>query len=167
MNTRSEASAPVDTEIVCDLHRHAFDDCGGIPPRTHIAIQAAHRIAALEAGCAGLVAENARLREALSRYEGPNAGTWFYPDGDTSSDACCMDASEVLDERYFDYDGPKTGVFPIERAAALPKIYAAVRAFTDEEKDARDSDDEYEATFHLSEDDARTALRGDREQGGG
>jgi hypothetical protein len=102
-----------------------------------------------------------QLRKALEKYEGPNAGTWYYPEGDTSSDACCHSEYEVLDERYFDYDGPKTGVFSIERAVALPPLYAAVHAFTDAEKDERDSDDEYEVTFHVTADEARAALTGE------
>lgn len=90
-----------------------------------------------------------RLSAALEKYEGPLAGSWFYPEGDRSSDACCLSPHEVLDERYFDWKGPRTGVFPIERAASLPTIYASVRV---------DSDDEYTATFHRTEDEASAAL---------
>lgn len=107
-----------------------------------------------------LEAEVERLRAVVAKYEGVDAGSWFYPDGDRSSDACCHSPEEVLDEIYFHWrDGPKTGVYSIERAAALPKIYAAVRAYSEAEKDERDSDDEYDVTFHLTADEARALLQ--------
>jgi hypothetical protein len=50
-----------DGELVRDLHRHAFDDCGCIPPRTHIAVQAADRLTAL-------LSDVGVLREALEPF---------------------------------------------------------------------------------------------------
>jgi hypothetical protein len=35
-------------ELIQDLHRHAFDDCGGPPPQTHIAVQAANQLEAYQ-----------------------------------------------------------------------------------------------------------------------
>ena len=70
-----------------------------------------------------------------------------------------FDPAEVLDERYFDWHGVRSGVFPIERALRLPDIYAAVRAYSEAEKEARNSDDEYSVTWHLSEEEARAALK--------
>jgi hypothetical protein len=52
-----------DGELVRDLHRHAFDDCGCIPPRTHIAVQAADRLTAI-------LSDVGVLREALAYIAG-------------------------------------------------------------------------------------------------
>jgi hypothetical protein len=53
---------PSDYEMVRDLHRHAFDDCGAVPPVTHIAVQAA---TALQSKDAKILA----LRSALKAVE--------------------------------------------------------------------------------------------------
>jgi hypothetical protein len=66
MNTRSEASAPVIDEGVVERAKDAMVSTLILLKRD-IGIDAIRALAraALEAGCAGLVAENARLREAL------------------------------------------------------------------------------------------------------
>lgn len=101
-------------------------------------------------------AENERdaLRE---KYEGVKAGDWFYPDGDTSSEACCDNVDEVLTERYeAQHDG--SAIYVIERAVKLPDLHVSVRVFSEEEKAARGSDDDYVASLHLTAEEARTAL---------
>lgn len=102
-------------------------------------------------------AEAKALREALKKYESLTAGDWFYPDGQTSEDYCRTSPSEVLDEHY-EVTHDKSGVYVIERALKLPDIYAAVRVFSDEEKDARGSDDDYVDTYHLTREEAEAAL---------
>jgi Lar family restriction alleviation protein len=80
-NTRSEASAPVIDEGVVDIRR-TFDDLLDYAimhtelvehedeaRQSPLVTEAKKAIAALEAGCAGLVAENARLRSALERLD--------------------------------------------------------------------------------------------------
>lgn len=99
----------------------------------------------------------AAMRKALAKYEGVKAGDWFYPDGDTSSDACCDTPEEVLTERYEAQHDP-SAVYVIERAIKLPDIFAAVRVFTEEEKDKRADDEDCAITYHTSREEAEATL---------
>lgn len=83
-------------------------------------------------------------------------GEWFYPEGDHSSDECRHSADEVID--YALEGGAKSQVVCIERATSLPAVYAAVRVFTDAEKDERNSDDDYAYTLFATAEDARASL---------
>jgi hypothetical protein len=83
-------------------------------------------------------------------------GEWFYPEGDHSSDECRFSPDEVID---YALEGENVSrVVAIERAAALPTVYAAVRVYSDAEKDARGSDDEYDYTLFATAEEARAAL---------
>lgn len=118
--------------------------------------QYADRIEALEA-------EVKRLQEELRLIK---RGEWFYLAGDMSSDRCRFSPYEVIDEDWL-YDNRAEGshVIQIEVATHLPDIWCAVRFFTDAEKEARQSDDEYELTEHDSEEAARAALGASHEHG--
>lgn len=83
-------------------------------------------------------------------------GEWFYPEGDHSSDECRFSVDEVIDDALNGLDSDR--VVCIERAVSLPAIYAAVRVWTDAEKDARESDDDYDYTLFATADEARAAL---------
>lgn len=103
---------------------------------------------------AELEAEVARLRKQC----GPE---WFYLAGDMSSDRCRVSPHEVIDEDWlYDNRGEGSAVVQIECATPCPDIWAAVRFFTNEEKDERASDDDYELTEHATEEEARAALKG-------
>lgn len=120
---------------------------------------ALYQIWAFDNGPALLTAAEqvAAMRKALAKYEGVKAGDWFYPDGDTSSEACCDNVDEVLTERYeAQHDG--SAIYVIERAVKLPDLHVSVRVFSEEEKAARGSDDDYVASLHLTAEEARTAL---------
>ncbi len=113
----------------------------------------AKRIAELEA-------ENERLRKAL-------LPEWFYLGDDQSSDQCRDCVYEVIDEDFL-WDNRREGEYVVEITTALrgPTIWAHVKFFTDDEKDARQSDDDYELTEYDSEEAARAALQQkDREDG--
>jgi hypothetical protein len=86
----------------------------------------------------------------------PDAGSWWYPQGETDSEHCSLDPGEVIDDCY----SPRavTQVIPLSRAASLPDVYAAVRVWSDAEKDQRDDDEDYSFTLHNSEAEARAAL---------
>ena len=103
-----------------------------------------------------LEAEVKRLREELCLIK---RGEWFYLAGDMSSDSCRFSPYEVIDEDWL-YNNRAEGshVIQIEVATRLPDIWCAVRFFTDAEKEARQSDDEYELTEHATEEEARAAL---------
>lgn len=94
-------------------------------------------------------------------------GEWFYPEGDHSSDECRFSADEVID--YALEGNHKSQVVCIERAASLPAVYAAVRVYSDAEKDERQSDDGYDYTLFATAEEARAALHpatDTRDQGG-
>jgi hypothetical protein len=83
-------------------------------------------------------------------------GEWFYPEGDHSSDECRFSPDEVID---YALEGEAVSrVVCIERAASLPSVYAAVRVWSDAEKDERQSDDDYDYTLHATAEEARAAL---------
>lgn len=105
-----------------------------------------------------LVEENTRLR----KYVDPE---WFYLAGDMSSDRCWFSVHEVIDEDWL-WDNRAEGfaVVQIETATRCPDIWALVHFFTDEEKDARQSDDEYEIIEFATEAEAKAALASYREK---
>lgn len=83
-------------------------------------------------------------------------GEWFYPEGDHSSDECRFSPDEVID---YALEGESVSrVVAIERAVSLPTVYAAVRVWTDAEKDERGSDDDYDYTLFATAEEARAAL---------
>lgn len=86
------------------------------------------------------------------------AGSWWYPDGDTSSDACMLSPDEVVDSYAEGMAGGESGVFAIERAVALPDVYAAVRVRSDEECEQLDTDEAITFTLHATREAAVEAL---------
>jgi hypothetical protein len=86
------------------------------------------------------------------------AGSWWYPDGDTSSDACMLSPDEVVDSYAEGLIGGETGVFAIERVLSLPDVYAAVRVRTDEECEQCETDDTVLFTLHATREAAEQAL---------
>ena len=111
---------------------------------------------------AALVEANAKLvraREENKHLRKLCQPSWFYLAGDMSSDRCRFSPSEVIDEDWlWDNRGEGSAVVQIECATPCPDMWIAVRFFTNEEKDARDSDDDYELTEHATEAEARATL---------
>ncbi|MEA1083246.1 hypothetical protein SFC76_03150 [Sphingomonas sp. CD22] len=85
------------------------------------------------------------------------AGSWWYPDGDTSSDSCMFSASEVVDHFVEGFDG-RAGVCVIERAVSLPDVYAAVRVLTEDECELLGVDDEVSYTLFATREAAEAAV---------
>lgn len=111
-------------------------------------------LTALSQRIAELEAENARLHKLVQPE-------WFYLAGDMSSDCCRFSVQEVIDEDWlWNNRAEGTAVVQIETAVRCPDIWALVRFFTTEEKDARQSDDDYEITEYASEEAASAALKG-------
>lgn len=85
---------------------------------------------------------------------------WFYYGDDCSSDQCRDSVHECIDEDFlWGNNAEGSHVLEISTATNLPTIWALVRFFTEDEKNARDSDDDYEVTEFASEDEARAALK--------
>lgn len=105
-------------------------------------------------------ADRARIEALEAELSRLKRGEWFYLAGDMSSDKCRFSPYEVIDEDWL-YDNRSEGdrVIEIEVATPLPSIWCAVHFFSNEEKDARQSDDAYEFTEHPTEEAARAALK--------
>jgi hypothetical protein len=89
---------------------------------------------------------------------------WFYYGDDCSSDQCRDSVHECIDEDFlWGNNAEGSHVLEISTATNLPTIWALVRFFTEDEKNARDSDDDYEVTEFASEDEARAALKAAQE----
>ncbi|RIK91739.1 MAG: hypothetical protein DCC73_14850 [Proteobacteria bacterium] len=95
-----------------------------------------------------LLAEVERLQKMVQPQ-------WFYPEGDTSSDACCESVNDVID--YYDLSPGKHYVI-VECATQLPDVHCVVHVFNDEEKAARDDDENWQYVEYPSAADAKTAL---------
>ena len=108
------------------------------------------RIAALEA-------ENADLRKQLHAAK---QAYWFYLGEETASEDCQFSIDDVITESW-GYDNRPEGqhVLLVSGARPVADMWVALRFYTDAEKDARDSDDEYFYTVHATEADARAALQ--------
>ena len=103
-----------------------------------------------------LEAENVKL-QALVRPQ------WFYSADNYDSDSCRYSVGDVLEEDYF-CDRPQTGQHVVEISAGtpLPSIWAAVRfACECDDPDECECDNEMIVTEHVSEAEARAALRAD------
>ena len=145
-----------DRETYAELFSPFPDECsrvmaGECDDYDEIQIIARHRENAV-----ALQAENARLREELKEAKNPH---WFYYGDDCSYERCRFSVYECIDEDFL-WDNSAEGdhVLCISGARPVPDIWVALRFFTEEEKNARDSDDDYAFTEHATEEEARAAL---------
>ncbi|MGI4744937.1 MAG: hypothetical protein ACRYGI_11575 [Janthinobacterium lividum] len=143
-----EAAAKV-VEADLDLN-HDGTDGTGYQQRNFVIRKQAAAIRALPLPAHS--ADHARPGREVALRE----GEWFYPEGDHSSDESRFSPDEVID---YALEGESVSrVVCIERAASLPSVYAAVRVWTDAEKDARQSDDDYDYTLFATHEEAQAAL---------
>jgi hypothetical protein len=169
-----------DTDAAIKMLEFAFRNAGTSVLRDVELADIAHCFAEYRA-TSPLVLENARLKlrleeerklnTKLSATNGKlsgavemvppvsvNAGSWFYPEGDTSSDECRYSPSEVVENYAEGKRDGETGVCVIERAVSLPDIYAAVRVLTDDERDTLGEDESHVYTLHATLEEAVAAL---------
>lgn len=110
---------------------------------------ARHRTAAEDA-------EIARLTEELRKAQQPQ---WFYLGEECDSDSCRFSIDEVISEDFEYHNKPEGDhVLMISGGRPVPDMWVAVHYYTEAEKDARESDDEYDYTVHATEEEARAAL---------
>lgn len=104
--------------------------------------------------------ELATLKQQLAEREEALRPEWFYLGDDQSSDQCRFSVYEVIDEDFEASINQRPGEHVVHITTALrgADIWALVKYFTEEEKDARESDDPYEITEFASEAGARQAL---------
>lgn len=97
--------------------------------------------------CATVQRERDEAREEVERLRKLVAPQWFYYGDECSSDRCRDSIHECIDEDFlYDNRGEGSHVLEIATATNLPTIWAVVHFFTDEEKDARQDDEDYEVT---------------------
>lgn len=115
-----------------------------IASRIDCAEREAHRASD---ACATVQRERDEAREEVERLRKLVAPQWFYYGDECSSDRCRDSIHECIDEDFlYDNRGEGSHVLEIATATNLPTIWAAVHFFTDEEKDARQDDEDYEVT---------------------
>lgn len=86
-----------------------------------------------------------------------DAGSWWYPEGDTSSDACCQSAYEVAQQVADDMQDGDKRIIVIERALELPDVFGLIHVFTAAEMEARDDDKDWVLSLHATAEDAEKA----------
>ena len=111
--------------------------------------------------------ENAALKARVAELEGELANAtsaqWFYLGDDYSSEKCRFDINECISED-FEWDNSPNGnhVLQIAGARPVPDVWVALHYYTEDEKEARESDDDYTYTVHATEEAARAALESQR-----
>lgn len=166
----AESPDPHVARFICDFDLWALDDEDDAARKSEVPDWDAAGIVALRNAAPALLdaldAANARLAELeaeIARLQTQYQPEWFYLAGDMSSDKCRFAPSEVIDEDWlWDNRAEGSAVVQIETAVRCPDIWCAVHFFTDEDKDARQSDDEYEITEHATEEEARAAINKDQ-----
>lgn len=149
-----EISGGIGGTYLCSRHTEplttAADDAVGLPSLYS-------ELEALTARIAQLEAERDAARDALKIANEPH---WFYYGDDCSSDRCRDSIYECIDED-FEWDNRPEGdhVLLISGARPVPDIWVALHYYTEAEKDARDSDDEYTFTEHKTKEEAEAAIR--------
>jgi len=147
-------------ELVRELRTTAamIRKCGASSMEADFLDTTTDALTAAQATIARLEAELAGAREALRAANEP---CWFYYGDDCSSERCRGSIYECIDEDFeYENDEPKGDhVLLISGARPVPDIWVALHYYTEAEKDARDSDDEYTFTEHNSKEDAEAALR--------
>lgn len=119
---------------------------------------------AAEARATAAEAEAERMREASAKAPGLRAGGWWYPEDQTDEGHCHFSPEEVVSDFY--EPEPGDHVFALDRALSLPTVYAAVRVFTEAEKDARQDDEPFVMTLHATPDEACAALAKEKPDAG-
>lgn len=114
--------------------------------------------------CDAMIAALTAQAEEIERLRKLTRPQWFYYGDECSSDQCRDSVHECIDEDFlWGNKAEGSHVLEISTATNLPTIWALVRFFTEEEKNARDSDDDYEVTEFASEDEASAALKAAQE----
>ena len=99
------------------------------------------------------------LEEELAKADEPQ---WFYDDRATDEAQSFLSAEEAVDYAVFSALEPPpegTSILEINTSRPCPSVWAVVKVFTDEEREARDDDEEYIVTLCATEAEARALLK--------
>lgn len=110
--------------------------------------------------CKDQAARISKLAGALEAQPpiSPDAGSWWYPHGDTSSDVCCFSPDEVVEGVAREMNEGDKRVIVIERALQLPDVYGLIRVFTEAEKEVRGDDEPWSLELYATDEEAQIAL---------
>jgi hypothetical protein len=99
------------------------------------------------------------LEEALAKANKPR---WFYDD-DADDEGLSFDsAEEAVEYAVFSASEPPpegTSILEINTSRPCPSVWAVVKVFTDEEREARDDDEEYIVTLCATKAEAEALLK--------
>ena len=110
---------------------------------------------------AGQAAAEARVKELEALLEKANKPWWFY----TEPDGASHNSTEETIDFHLNWgrrssSDEQSEVVRIRTVRPCADIWAAIRVFTAEEREAREDDEEYEFTEHASREEAEAALKG-------
>lgn len=110
-----------------------------------------------------------QLRAEIERLQKLVEPEWFYPGPEYESESCCFSADEVV-QNELEWSGAvgEVRVIEIARATSLPTVWACAKVLTDEERLAREDDEDFVFTLHDSKEAAeaeKAALDGEKADG--
>ncbi len=106
-----------------------------------------------------LLASHDALEEALAKADEPQ---WFYDDRANDEAQSFLSAEEAVDYAVFSALKPPpegTSILEINTSRPCPSVWAVVKVFTDEEREARDDDEEYIVTLCATYAEAEALLK--------
>lgn len=106
-----------------------------------------------------LLASHDALEEALAKADEPQ---WFYDDRANDEAQSFLSAEEAVDYAVFSALKPPpegTSILEINTSRPCPSVWAVVKVFTDEEREARDDDEEYIVTLCATKAEAEALLK--------
>jgi hypothetical protein len=106
-----------------------------------------------------LLASHEALEEALAKADEPQ---WFYDDRANDEAQSFLSAEEAVDYAVFSALKPPpegTSILEINTSRPCPSVWAVVKVFTDEEREARDDDEEYIVTLCATYAEAEALLK--------
>ncbi|MCA2970988.1 MAG: hypothetical protein INH43_20925 [Acidobacteriaceae bacterium] len=111
---------------------------------------------------AGQAASAERIKALEEELAKANEPQWFYDDRAADEAQSFLSAEEAVDYAVFSALGPLpegTSILEINTSRPCPSVWAVVKIFTDEEREARDDDEEYIVTLCATEAEARALLK--------
>jgi hypothetical protein len=99
------------------------------------------------------------LEEELAKANEPQ---WFYDDRAADEAQSFLSAEEAVEYAVFSALEPPpegTSILEINTSRPCPSVWAVVKVFTDEEREARDDDEEYIVTLCATEAEAEALLK--------
>ncbi len=114
---------------------------------------------AYRAGQAASAERIRALEEALAKANEPQ---WFYDDDADDEGQSFGSAEEAVEYAVFSASKPPpegTSILEINTSRPCPSVWAVVKVFTDEEREARDDNEEYIVTLCATEAEAEALLK--------